>query len=153
MLISPADVAEGRAMAEAEMIDRCRVTRPAAPGDPGYAEPVMDPVTLQYTAGPRVVVYEGKFRIQVRSDINSNAVEVVAGDREGTYRTSTAQFPMEPGDGDTGHPGDIRSDYQLEILESPLDPRRVGSILNLQADAKAKTMASHRRFRAREVLG
>lgn len=152
MLISEAEVAEDRAMAEAEMIDRGRVTREAVEGDPGWVEPVMDPETLQYPDVSRVVVFEGRCRVQVRSDINSNAVEVVAGDHEGTYRTSTAQFPMEPIAGEIGHPGAIRSDYTLEILESPLDPIRVGAVLNLQADTKGKTQASHRRFRAREVL-
>lgn len=154
MLISTAHIARGRALANAQMIDRGRVTREAEPDDPDYIEPAMDPVTLQYTAAPRVVVYEGRCRVQVRSDINSNAVEAIVGDHEGTYRTSTAQFPMEPvGDpGDIGHPGNVRPNYELEILTSPLDPLRVGTILNLQAEPKAKTMASHRRFRAREVL-
>lgn len=151
-MISFAEVLEDRAMAEAEMIDTGRVTREAEPGDPGYAAGVMDPDTLQYSSGPRVVVYEGRCRVQVRSDINSNAVEAVSGDHESTYRTSTAQFPMEPAAGEIGHPGHILSDYELEILTSPLDPIRVGSVLNLQADTKSKTQASHRRFRAREVL-
>lgn len=152
MLISEAEIASDRAMAEAEMVDRGRVTRAAVPGDPGYVVPVMDPVTLQYPDVARIVVYEGRCRVQVRSDINSNAVDVITGDREGTYRTSTVQFPIEPADDEIGHPGDIRSDYELEILESPLDTYRVGSIINLQADTKAKTLASCRRFRAREVL-
>lgn len=152
MLISLSEIAEDRAMAEAEFIDTGRVTREAEPDDPDYEAPVMDPDTLQYAESPRVVVYEGRCRVQVRSDINSNAVESVAGDHESTYRTSTAQFPMEPGPDDTGHPGLILSDYQLEILTSPLDPIRVGAVLNLQADTKSKTMGSHRRFRAREVL-
>lgn len=153
MLISLNEIEEDRAMARAEMIDTGRVTRPARETDPGYVAPVMDPDTLQYSESPRVTVYEGACRVQVRSDINSNAVEVVAGDREGTYRTSTAQFPMEPIPGETGHPGWIQSDNELEILTSPLDPIRVGTILNLQADTKSKTQATHRRFRAREVIG
>ncbi len=146
-------IERGRARARAEMVDTGRVTRPARAGDPGYGAPTMDPDTLQYTeSGDRVIVYQGACRVQVRSDINSNAVEVVAGDREGTYRTSTAQFPMEPIEGELGHPGWIESDNELEILTSPLDPVRVGSVLNLQADTKSKTQASHRRFRAREVI-
>jgi hypothetical protein len=152
VLISEQEVAEDRAMAEAEMIDRGRITRPAVEGDPEWVEPVMDPDTLQYPEVPRVIVFEGRCRVQVRSDINSNAVEVVAGDIESTYRTSTVQLPMEPADDEIGHPGAVRSDQQLEILESPLDPTRVGSVLNLQADTKSKTLATHRRFRAREGI-
>lgn len=155
MLISAAEFAEDRAMVEAEMIDRGRVTRTARPGDVEYVDTsTLDPVTLAYPEQGRVTVYEGRCRVQVRADINSNAVEAVVGEHEWTYRTSTAQFPMaaDSAKGDVGDPAAIRSDYVLEILTSPLDESRVGAVLNLQADSKNKTLASHRRFRAREVL-
>lgn len=152
MLISAAEVAEDRAMAEAEMIDTGRVTRKLIPGEAGYAEPVFNEVTGQYTEPAPTVIYEGRCRVQVRADINSNAVEAVVGEHEWTYRTSTAQFPMFAGQDDAGDPSAIRSDDTLQILASPFDSARVGAVLNLQADSKSKTFASHRRFRAKEVL-
>lgn len=142
-------------MAEAEMIDRGRVTRAAVVGDPEWVDVShIDEDTLQYPEQGRVIVFEGRCRVQVRSDINSNAVEAVVAEHEWTYRTSTAQFPMfaDPAKGDIGDPAAIQPDYVLEIVASPLDSARVGRVMNLQADTKNKTQASHRRFRVREVL-
>lgn len=152
MLITPEEVDEDRAMAEEQMIDRGRVTRKLLPSDPGYVQPVFNEATGQYDDGPPAVIYEGRCRIQVRADINSNAVEAVVGEHEWTYRTSTAQFPMFAGPDDVGDPSTIRSDDTLTIVASPLDAARVSAVLNLQADTKSKTLASHRRFRAKEVL-
>lgn len=155
MLISQAEIAEDRAMVEAEMIDRGRVTRTAVEGDAEWVDTSTLDANLQYPTQGRVIVYEGRCRVQVRSDINANAVEAVVADHEWTYRTSTAQFPMfaDPAKGDIGDPSIIQPDCILEILMSPLDPSRVGRTMNLQADSKNKTQASHRRFRARELLG
>lgn len=145
-LISAADVAFGRRLAEAHMIDRCRITKP------GTGEPVRNEATLQITPPERVVVYEGKCRVQVRSDINANSVEAVVGDHEWTYRTATLQLPIAAGDGDLGDPALVRTNYVAELLEVPLDPSRVGIRLNLQAESKGKTHSSHRRFRIKELL-
>ena len=141
-------------MVEAEMIDRGRVTRTAVPGDAEWVDTSTLDANLQYPDQGRVVVYEGRCRVQVRSDINANAVEAVVAEHEWTYRTSTAQFPMfaDSAKGDVGDPSIIQPDCILEILTSPLDPSRVGRRMNLQADSKNKTQASHRRFRARELL-
>jgi hypothetical protein len=150
-LITAADIAEGRAMAESMMVDRYRVTRP------GDGPRVFDNATGQYTGPEPVVVYEGRGWMQVRADINSNAVEATTGDHEFTYRTATLQLPMSPGDDaqgrpDTGDPADIVTDCVVTILESPYDPSRVGRVLNLHADTKQKTHASCRKFSVREVL-
>lgn len=155
MLVTPGEVAEDRVWVEENLIDTGRVTREARVGDVEYVAQVLDEGTGQYPEQGRVVVFEGRCRVQVRADINSNAVEGVVGEHEGTYRTSIVQFPIyantDKGDV-SGDPGAILADYRLEILTSPLDTARVGALINLQADTKAKTQASHRRFRGRERL-
>lgn len=140
VLISQAEVLADRRMAEAEMIDTCRITKD------GVGPKVWDENTLQYTLPPRVVVYEGKCRVQVRSDINSNAVEAVVAEHEWTYRTATLMLPIDGSE-------EVSTDHQAEIIACPLDPGMVGRLLNLQADTKGKTHASCRRFRTRELLG
>lgn len=139
-LVSATEVAEDRAIAEAQMIDTCRITKPG----PGGKGP-LDEETGQYTLPARVTVYEGKCRIQVRSDINSNAVEAVVAEHEWTYRTATLQLPIEG-------TGDVQSDYVAEILSCPFDPSLVGLIFNVQAETKGKTLATHRRFRIRGLM-
>lgn len=139
MLVTKAEIAADRALAEEHMIDTCRIKRY------DVSEREWNETTLQYDGDDGTVVYEGKFRMQVRSDINSNAVEAVVGDHEFTYRTATAQLPIEG-------TADVVSDCVLEWLTCPLDPANEGRIYNLQADTKAKTQASHRRFRAKELL-
>lgn len=146
MLISLADVVRGRAIAEAEMIDRIRITRP------GAGDRVFDDATGQYTEPDPVVVYEGKCRVQVRADINSNAVEATFGDHEWTYRTAMLQLPISAGPGDTGDPSLVIPDCIGELTASPLDPSRVGRVLNIVAETKTKTIASSRKLSVREVL-
>lgn len=121
------------------MVDTCRVTRH------NPADRVWNETTGQYSGDAGEVVYEGKFRIQVRSDINANAVEAEVAEHEWTYRTATAQLPIVGTE-------NIASDCVLEILTCPLDAGRVGRQYNLQADSKGKTHSTHRRFRARELL-
>lgn len=132
-------VREGRRAIEDLMIDTCRITAPGVGTGP------FNETTGQYETPPRITVYEGKCRIQVRSDINSNAVEAVVGDHESTYRTGTMQLPIEG-------TLNIKPDYVAEHLTCPLDPGLVGRLYNLQAETKGKTHATHRRYRIREVL-
>ncbi len=127
------------------MIDTVVVTREAIPTDPEYVPPVLDEGTGQYPDPARIVVYEGKCRIQVRSDINSNAVEAVAGDHEFMYRTGTMQLPVAG----TGY---IGPDCVATITGCPLDPDMVDREFNLMAETKGKTHATHRRYRIKEVL-
>lgn len=54
----------GRAMAEAMMLDTCRITVPDA-----NAEPVWDPATGSYTQ-PSTTVYEGKCRLKAPALVN-----------------------------------------------------------------------------------
>jgi hypothetical protein len=146
-----ATVAEGRCEMESLMLDRCRITRPAVPSDPGYVAPTFDEDTMLYTDPARVVVYEGKCRIQVNADINSNVVETTAGEREWTYLTMTLQLPVKPGPGDVGSSQDVRPDNIAEMLVCPLDADLVGRLLNIQGTYH-KSQATHRRFRVREVI-
>lgn len=125
---------------EALMIDTCRITRP------GDGVPVFDEDTGQYTNPEPVVVYEGKCRIQVRSDINSNAVAAVIGEHEFTYRTGTLQLPIEG-------TGDVSTDSTAIVTACPLDADMVGRQLHVMAETKGKTHATHRRYRIREVVG
>lgn len=137
-------VLAGRAAIESLMIDRCRITREAKPTDPGYVAPELDEDTGEYPEPPRVMLYEGICRVQVRSDINSNAVDAVIGEHEFVYRTATLQLPIA-----SGH---IPVNCVAEILDSPLDPTLVGAEYLIHAETKGKTHATHRRFRIKEVL-
>lgn len=130
----------GRAAILALMIDECVITAPGEGKGPFNEE------TGQYDAPPRVTVYEGPCRIQVRSDINSNAVEAVVAEHEFTYRTGTLQLPIHG-------TGDIRPDYIATVTRCPLDESMVGREYNMQAETKGKTHATHRRYRIRELIG
>lgn len=161
-LLTATEIAEDRALAEAQMVDVCRITKP------GVGKGPFNNATGQYDAPAPVVVYgpgsvdedgvpitddtelgqqilAGKCRIQVRSDINSNAVEAVVAEHEGTYRTATLQLPI------TGT-GQIPLDAQAEILAAPYDAEMVGRVFNVHAETKGKTVATHRRYSIREVL-
>lgn len=155
-LLSAADVAFGRALAEAHFEDTCEITKPGVGKGPFNEE------TGQYDPPPRIVIYgpgavdengnpvtdddilAGRCRIQVRSDIN--AVEAVVGEHEWTYRTGTLQLPING----TAH---IKPDYIARHLTCPYDSSLVGRLYNMQAETKGKTHATHRRYRIREVLG
>jgi len=138
-------VAEGRAEVESLMLDRCRITKP------GAGDPVFNEANGQYTDPPRVVVYEGKCRIQVKADINSNVVETTAGEREWTYLTMTLQLPIDPGSGDIGTTEAVRPDNIAEMLSCRHDADLEGRVLNIQGTYH-KSQATHRRFRVREVI-
>lgn len=120
--------------------------------DPAAPAPEMDPQTGQYPPVGKVTIYRGPGRVQVRADINSNAVEAVVGEREGTYRTATIQLPIDTPTWATGSTADILPDDELIIIACPLDAAMVGRHINLQADTKGKTHATHRRFRSREPI-
>ena len=146
MLISPAEVAQDRAFAEEQMVDRCRITRAAGPR-------TFDNATGQYVTPDSIVVFEGRCRMQVRADINSNAVDAEVGDHEWTYRTATLEIPIAPTKGDIGNPALATTGDVVEILASPLDASRVGRRTVIHAETKNKTMASCRKFATRELLG
>jgi hypothetical protein len=146
-------LAEGRAEMESLMLATCRITRPAEPGDPEYVDTsTIDEATGQYPAAGRVVVYgpdvpagnDGRCRIQVKADINSNVVETTAGEREWTYLTMTLQLPIAGSEA-------VRPDNICELLTSPEDTSLEGRLLNIQG-MYHKSAATHRRFRVREVI-
>lgn len=139
MLLTAADIAAGRQIAESEMVDRCIIKR----FDP--SDRVWNESTMQYDDGPGTIVYEGKCRVQVRADINQNAYEAVVGDHEWTIRNATVQLPI-------AGTSDIVADCVFELTKSPYDPDRVGMIANLRAETKPKTQATHRRFYFQEVV-
>lgn len=141
---------EGRQFIEDElMVDRIRVYR----ADPAAPPPVMD-ADFHYPPVPDIVIYEGRAHVQVRSDINSNAYEAVIGEHEGTVRTCTIDVPVvaDPEQGDIGSTAAILPDDACTILESPMDPERVGRVMNLQAETKDKTFSTRRRLRGLEVV-
>lgn len=150
----------GRRAARRTFTDWCQVTRPVktdvTDGDPD--EPVLGP-DGKYTQieppddVPPLLVYEGPFRIQVRADINANAYEAVVGEREGTIRTANVEFPVKTPVEAKGSTAAILADDILKIIRVPLDPALEGHVINLQADIKAKSQATKRRFRSREVIG
>lgn len=131
------------------MLDTFRITKPG-PGGKG----TFNNATGKYDAPPaRVVVYEGRARLQVKADINSNVVETTAGDREATYLTATLQLPIDaPADTVEGTPGAVRPDHIAECLTCPTDSTMVGRLWNIQG-IYHKSQATHRRFRVREVIG
>lgn len=144
--LTAAEIAEDRRDAEANMDDRCRITKP------GQGKGPFNESTGQYDPPDRVVVYEGRCRLQVKADINSNVVETTAGDREATYLTSTLQVPIEQvDDNGVGSTGAVRPDNVAEMLVCPSDSTMVGRLFNIQG-IHHKTHATHRRFRVREVI-
>lgn len=153
-LLSDHEINEDRRDAVDNMRDWCRITRPG----PGGKGPI-NPVTLEYDQPPaRVVVYQGRCRIQVKADINSNVVETTAGDREATYQTFTLGVPITavpaaPGDPfeTVGTPEAVRPDYIAEIIHAPNDPSLLGRLFNIQG-MYHKSQASHRRWRVRQVV-
>lgn len=161
-LLTSDEIAEDRAIAEAQMIDTCRITIAGEGKGPFNEE------TLQYDPPPRITVYgpgsvdaagnpitadtaegratlAGRCRIQVRSDINSNAVEAVVGEHEWTYRTATLQLPILG-------TSRIPSKATVEYLTCVYDHDMVGRVFNVSAETKGKSQATHRRYRIRELM-
>lgn len=128
----------GRRRVETLFLDSCRITKPGT-GPTGF-----DEATGQNTPPPRVTVYEGPCRIQVKSDINSNVVETTSGEHEFTYLTATLQLPIAGTEL-------VRPDNISEILACVDDPTMVGRLWNVQG-VYHKSQATHRRFRIREVI-
>lgn len=118
---------------------------------PGDGDPEFDEETGTYSDPPRVVVYRGPGRIQVKADINSNVVETTAGEREWTYLTAQLQLPTETPSNAVGDVYAVRTDYVCEVLDSPDSPALVGALFNIQGTYN-KSQAVYLRFRVREVI-
>lgn len=154
MLLSDRDIAEGRAMAQAELVDSCLITRqpPPSAGGKVFNEETgqwEDPTDAE--ADDPVTIYQGPCRFQIRSDINANIVEPQELEREWAYQTSTLQLPV---DADTrivtGTSGAVNSNDVCTVLTSRYDPSLPDRVFNIQASTH-KTMSSVRRFRIREA--
>lgn len=135
----------GRLAFNSLLTDSCRITKP------GEGERQMDEETGQYVEPPRITVYEGPCRIQVKADINSNVVETTAGEREWTYLTAQLQLPVENPVTAIGDVSAIDVDYVCEILSAPYSPTLVGSLFNIQGTYH-KSQAVYTRYRVREVV-
>lgn len=152
-LLSDRDIAEGRALAQNELRDTCRIVRYPAPAAGG----VLDETTGQYPGQTQgiptgaTVIYEGPCRIQIRSDINANIVEPQELEREWAYQTSTLQLPIDADDRIvTGASKEVRSNDVCEYLSSVYDPSLPGRLFNVQATTH-KSVSAVRRFRIREA--
>jgi hypothetical protein len=154
MSLSDRRVAKGRARAQAEMVDTCKIVRYKSVSAGGQ----LDEETLQYpdqsedVPADATVIYEGPCRIQIRSDINANIVEPQELEREWAYQTSTLQLPIAADTRIvTGTSGDVQSNDVCLYLTSRDDPSLPGRAFNVQATTH-KTTASHRKFRIREAV-
>lgn len=136
---------EGQAAFAKLLTDTGRITKP------GDGPRVRDEVTGQYIDPPRVVVYEGPCRIQVKADINSNVVEATAGEREWTYLTAQLQLPIATPPGAIGSVDGIDVDHILEVLTAPHSPTLVGTQFNIQGTYH-KSQAVYGRYRVKEVV-
>lgn len=137
-------VARAKRAADSIMLDTCRITRTATPDDPEWVAQVIDEVTGQYPPQGRVLVYEGRCRMQVKADINSNVVETTAGEHEFTYLTAQLQLPI-------AGTADVAVDHIAEWLTSPDDDALTGRLFNITGPYH-KSQAGYRRFRIREVV-
>jgi len=143
-IINAEDIMVFRAEAEAMMTDTCRITFP----NPDAPPPVFNEQTGQYEPADNtpatITLYEGKCRLQVKADINSNVVETTAGEREWTYLTAQLQLPVQGTEA-------IPIDATAEMLTSRFDESLPGRVFNIQGTYH-KSQPVIRRFRVREVV-
>jgi hypothetical protein len=149
------DLDEGRAAWLETATDWCRITKP------GVGAPVLDETTGVNTHPAAVVVYEGPCKFQVRSDVNSNVVEVTAGEREWAYQTATCQIPVITPTGSidvggvlrpvVGSTGNVRVDHTVTVVASEGDPELVTRQFQIRA-LHHKSHATSRRLRITEAV-
>lgn len=142
-LLSAQEIAEDRAMAEANLPDTCRIERLRV------GRGAFDETTLQYANdsaddGHRDVIYEGPCKIQIRADINANIVEPVEVEREWAYETSQLKLPLEASVG-------VRVDDIATMLTAPYDASLVGRMFNIHS-VDRKSIASVRKCKIREAV-
>lgn len=125
-----------RREAESLMTDTCRITRD------GDGEPVFNESTGQYDDPPRVVVYEGRCRIQIRSTTEQHES---AGPSEVALQYPELQLPIAGTDV-------VAVDHQVECLTAAYDPSLVDRVWTITARHE-KSHATSRRLRMVEVVG
>lgn len=126
---------DGRAMATRILTDSCTITRQE--GDPQF-----DDDTGKYTYPDPTTVYQGRCRIQIRTE----AVESSAGERTNLVQSSELQLPVTD-DTDTIVPGDV-----AEITDSPWSAALVGRKFTV-SDRFDKSHSVMRRLQVQEVVG
>lgn len=141
-----AELAEGRAAAFALMTDTCKITKP------GVGKGPFNETTGTYDPPAPVTVYQGPCLLQIRADVNSNVVEVTAGEREWAYQTAILSIPIFAPAGATGDPAAVRVDMTAEYLTAPDDPSLAGREFRIKATL-VKTRASARRLRVTQTVG
>jgi hypothetical protein len=149
-----ATLAEGRDAFLVIATDTVLITR----NDPTVPLPPMDPVTGVRPARTQKTIYRGPGRIQVRSDVNSNVVEVTAGEREWAYQTATCQIPVETPTGTApdgtailGSTADVRVDDTVTMVASEHDPELDTRKWQVRALGN-KSHATSRRLRITEAV-
>lgn len=140
------ELAEGRAAWLELAVDTCRITKP------GVGVGALDEATGVRAHPAPVTVYEGPCLLQIRADVNSNVVEITAGEKEWAYQTAILSIPIVAPAGATGDPADVRIDMTAEYLTAPEDPSLVGRLFHVKATL-TKTRATARRLRVTETVG
>lgn len=135
-LLSAADIAEGRAIAEAMMVDACVITRPGEGTGP------FNRGTGQYDPPPPVTVYEGPCRVQVPTAI-ANATQVAAGEAEWTVQAAVIQLPVAGTEA-------VRVNHTVEVTAALFDSGLIGRKYGVVALHHA-THKSSRRLRVKEA--
>jgi hypothetical protein len=139
-----AELAEGRAAWLAIAVDTCRITKSGG-------APVFDEGTGEYTDREPITVYEGPCRLQIRADVNSNVVEVTAGEKEWAYQTAMLAIPVLTPTDALGDTADVRIDQTATMLTCAEDPGLAGRVFQIRA-LMHKTHATSRRLRVSEAV-
>ncbi len=143
-----ATLTDGRAAFLVIATDEVLVTR----ADPTAPLPPLNP---DGTRPPRTqkTVYQGPARIQVRSDVNSNVVDVSIGGQsvENSYQTATVQLPIEAPAGSTGSTADVRVDDTVKMVTAVHDPELDDRLWQVRALGN-KSHATSRRIRVTEAV-
>jgi predicted GTPase len=127
-----------RRLAEDMMIDTCTITRP----DPAAPRPEMDPKTLKYPEVDRVVVYQGKCKLQLAGTSDASAVS--AGDVTVVTQQSRLDLPIDTS-------ADVAVDDVAVIDTAPADSALVGRTFTVRK-LHQKTFASARRLPVTEGI-
>lgn len=125
---------QGRAAAEARMIDGCVIVRPGPPGvwdeDTGVREPSVD-----------LVVYTGKCEVQVSQEIPETPT---AGEHRHLQSTLTVKVPVAV--------TTVQERDRVTVVAAVMDPALVGRS-GVVTSVLRKTAATARRLIVEEVSG
>jgi hypothetical protein len=124
---------EGRAAAEARMIDTCTITR-------GGGAPGFDPETGDYTEAASSTIYSGICEFKINDALTSGTPEV--GGAVATISRLVVKVPMAV--------DDVEVDDLVTCTASALDSDLVGRIYRV-AGPFAKTFATARRLPVEET--